>query len=51
MTTLLARWRGRAKSLADPLISPDHVHPNESGHMKIAEIFATATPATDRFLK
>ncbi len=36
---------------ADALISPDHVHPNESGHMKIAEIFADATPATDRLLK
>jgi lysophospholipase L1-like esterase len=28
---------------ADALISPDHVHPNDAGHAKIAEIFAAAT--------
>jgi lysophospholipase L1-like esterase len=28
----------------DGLISDDHVHPNDLGHAKIAEIFAEATP-------
>lgn len=27
----------------DALIAPDHVHPNDRGHAKIAEIFAAAT--------
>jgi lysophospholipase L1-like esterase len=30
----------------DALISPDHVHPNDAGHLKIAEIFADATQLT-----
>ena len=30
----------------DSLISPDHVHPNDSGHEKIAAIFAEATRLT-----
>jgi lysophospholipase L1-like esterase len=30
----------------DSLILPDHVHPNEAGQAKIAEIFADATRLT-----
>ena len=36
---------------ADVLISDDHIHPNQVGHAKIAEAFAGAVLATDRFLK
>ena len=36
---------------ADVLISDDHNHPNQAGHAKIAEAFAGAVLATDRFLK
>jgi lysophospholipase L1-like esterase len=32
-----------AKEGDDALILPDHVHPNEAGHARIAEIFADAT--------
>jgi lysophospholipase L1-like esterase len=35
----------------DALVSPDHVHPNDAGHAKIAEAFAGAILSTDRFLK
>ena len=34
----------------DALLSPDHVHPNDAGHAKIAEAFAGAIVSTDRFL-
>jgi lysophospholipase L1-like esterase len=35
----------------DALVSPDHVHPNDAGHARIAQAFAGATLSTDRFLK
>lgn len=35
----------------DALLSPDHLHPNDAGHAKIAEAFAGAIQSSDRFLK